>query len=164
MVNQKTPTGLRPHNHEGCVARALERAEKLGATSRIQLTPVRRRTLEILLESHKAMGAYEIAERLGKSGLGSQAVVAYRGLEFLMAHGFVHKIEGLNAFVACAHAGEQVGEHHAPVFMVCDSCHKVAEAQAQSAQGSLGETAKELGFSISRTIVEAHGTCAQCAK
>lgn len=159
MTDQNAPSGLRPHNHAGCVSRALKRAQKLDESPRVQLTPVRRRTLEILLEHHKAMGAYDIAQRLGAEGLGSQPVVAYRALDFLMQHGFVHKIEGLNAFVACAF-GE---EDHSPTFMVCDKCHKVAEAATSLGKGNLGAEAKELGFQINHTIVEAHGICADCA-
>jgi Fur family zinc uptake transcriptional regulator len=160
MPDETRPTGLRPHDHAGCVSRAIDRAEKLSASARIQLTPVRRRTLEILLESHRAKGAYDIAQRLGEDGLGGQPVVAYRALDFLMTHGLVHKIEGLNAFVACA----LTGETHTPAFMICNTCHKVAEEKAVPPKAVLGAAAKEMGFQINHTIVEAHGICAECAE
>ncbi len=47
------------------------------------MTPVRRRVLEILLEKHRAMGAYDVLDRLAAEGFGNQPPVAYRALDFL---------------------------------------------------------------------------------
>jgi hypothetical protein len=58
----------------------------------VRLTPVRRRVLEILLEEHKAMGAYDVLTRLAAEGFGNQPPVAYRALEFLEDQGFAHRI------------------------------------------------------------------------
>ena len=52
------------HDHAHCAGDALARADALAGERGARLTPVRRRTLEILLESHRAMGAYEVLERL----------------------------------------------------------------------------------------------------
>ena len=59
----------------------------------------------MLLQEHRALGAYAILDRLRDAGFGSQPPVAYRALDFLVENGFVHKIERLNAFVACSHPG-----------------------------------------------------------
>ena len=93
------------HDHAGCIARAMAHVDAHCAADGLQLTPVRRRVLEILLEQHRALGAYEILDRLRAEGLGSQPPVAYRALDFLMKAGFVHRIETLNAFVACTGRG-----------------------------------------------------------
>ena len=85
--------------------------------------------------------------------------VAYRALDFLVEHGFVHKVERLNAFVACNHPGET----HFPTFMICRLCEKVAEAQYGINVGSLAEMADLAGFQIEQTIVEAQGICLSCA-
>ena len=61
--------------------------------------------LEALLESHRALTAYELLDQLAAAGLGSQPPVAYRALDFLVANGFVHRIERLGAFAACTEAG-----------------------------------------------------------
>jgi Fur family zinc uptake transcriptional regulator len=124
----------------------------------LRLTPVRRKTLEILLEAHRAVGAYEMLDRLRDAGFGSQPPVAYRALEFLVANGFAHKIERLNAFIACAHPGA----NHSPAFMICRICESVAEAQSSPARGALGEAARATGFKIERTVVEAEGICPAC--
>jgi acyl-CoA synthetase (AMP-forming)/AMP-acid ligase II len=60
---------------------ALARAEALAVARGVRLTPVRRRVLEILLEEHKAMGAYDVLTRLAAEGFGNQPPVAYRALE-----------------------------------------------------------------------------------
>ncbi|GIT47245.1 MAG: hypothetical protein Ct9H300mP13_0410 [Gammaproteobacteria bacterium] len=103
------------HDHGACAADALDYARGVCAQQGLRLTPVRERVLQLLLESHSALGAYDLLEKLKADGLGSQPPVAYRALEFLVAHGFAHKIERLNAFVACSrtHAG------HSPAFMIC---------------------------------------------
>ena len=74
-----------------------------------RLTPIRRKVLAALLDSHRPLGAYEIIERLALEGPRPAPITAYRALEFLRENGLVHRIESRNAFVACVHnhaAGE----------------------------------------------------------
>jgi len=143
------------HDHAVCIHDATAAAETACRLSGAQLTPVRRRVLELLLESHKAMGAYDVLARLDAEGLGSQPPVAYRALGFLVDQGLAHRIERLNAFVACSHPGAA----HDPAFMICRSCRKVAESEA--AAPLTGEAAAS-GFRIERTMVEAEGLCPAC--
>ncbi len=151
------PIGFSRHDHGSCVHDAMAVAEARCHDARAQLTPVRRRTLEILLEAHQALGAYDVLARLEKDGFGSKPPVAYRALGFLVDHGLAHRIERLNAFVACAHPGAA----HDPAFMICRSCHKVAEAEAAPGD-ALNQTARQQGFMIEQTVVEAEGLCPAC--
>lgn len=137
----------------------LALAEKICAEGSIRFTPVRRKVLEILLQEHRALGAYDILDRLRAEGYGSQPPVAYRALDFLVRHGFVHKIEKLNAFVACTHPGAG----HSPAFMICRNCNAVAEAETAPGGGALGDAARAAGFVIERAVVEAEGLCPVCA-
>ncbi len=139
--------------------KAISSAEKYCAKRGLQLTPVRQKVLALLLEEHRALGAYAILDLLREAGFSSQPPVAYRALDFLAEHGFVHKIERLNAFIACNHPGET----HFPTFMICRLCEKVAEAQSGINVGSLTEVAESAGFQIEQTIVEAQGVCLGCA-
>jgi Fur family zinc uptake transcriptional regulator len=156
-VSALPETAFGQHDHAHCVASAMAAADSLCAARGVQFTPVRRRVLEILLESHGAMGAYDVLSRLDAEGLGKQPPVAYRALAFLVEQGLAHRIEKLNAFVACTHPGSG----HAPAFMICRSCGTVAEAEAEVG-GPLGETAALAGFRIERTVVEAEGLCPAC--
>jgi len=158
--NRTTPVGFARHDHRACAETAMAAAEARCATENIRFTPVRRKVLEILLHDHRALGAYAILDRLREAGFGSQPPVAYRALDFLVAHGFAHKVERLNAFVACTRPGET----HAPAFMICRSCDTVAEASAATGKGALGAAARASGFHIERTMVEAEGLCPACAE
>jgi len=140
------------------VTGALSSIEAYCETNGLRLTPVRRKVLEILLQEHRALGAYAILDRLKEAGFGSQPPVAYRALDFLSTHGFVHKIQRLNAFVACSHPGES----HAPAFMICRECDAVAEAEAPGGSQALGAAAQATGFKIERTVIEAEGICPSC--
>ena len=151
-------TVFHPHDHQACVAEALGAAENLIAAQGLRLTPVRRRTLEILLERHEAMRAYDVLERLAADGFGHQPPVAYRALDFLVENGLAHRISRLNAFTACSHPGR---DHHA-AFLICRSCEAVAEICAAPVQAALKAEITEGAFTIERTSIEALGLCGAC--
>jgi len=153
------PVGFDPHDHRACIEGTVEAVAARCAADGLQLTPVRRRVLEILLARHRAMGAYEILDRLRDEGLGSQPPVAYRALEFLTKHGFAHRIEGLNAFAACTDPGHA----HDVAFLICTGCGTVAEAPVAHARAALADVAEAAGFTIARTVLEAEGLCPACA-
>ncbi len=152
------PLGFEEHDHTSCVAKSLAAANARCAAEGLRLTPVRRKVLELLLQEHRALGAYAILDFLRDAGFGSQPPVAYRALDFLAEHGFVHKIERLNAFVACVHPDK----NHSPAFMICRLCDVVAEANSALAKGALGDAARATGFQIEKTVVEAEGVCPAC--
>lgn len=146
------------HDHRECQSSAIVAAEAYCEQNHLNLTPVRRRVLEILLSDHRALGAYAILDLLRDAGFKSQPPVAYRALDFLTEHGFAHKIERLNAFVACVHPQED----HAPAFMICRRCEAVAEANTTPETNALAHAAKDAGFQIERTVIEAEGICPDC--
>lgn len=148
-----------PHDHDACASTAIDAAtEKLTALG-VRLTPVRRRTLEILLEAHRAMGAYEVLDRLAQDGFGKQPPVVYRALEFLVQHGLVHRLQRLNAFAACVHPGAD----HSPAFLICRVCDTVAELPATPVRDALADLAVPTGFQVERVTIEASGLCPACA-
>jgi Fur family zinc uptake transcriptional regulator len=147
------------HNHVSCINDAVAAADAYCHLHKLQFTPVRRRALEILLQQHRAMGAYDVLEVLRTEGLGSQPPVAYRALDFLVTHGFAHRIEGLNAFVACSRPGRA----HAPAFLICTGCKTVAETEADLHESGIHEAARDAGFTVKRATVEVEGLCPTCA-
>ena len=156
--DQGSSKGFEQHDHAHCVSDGVAALVDYCAAERLKLTPVRQRVAEILLAEHRAMGAYEILDILREEGLGSQPPVAYRALDFLVKHGFAHKVERLNAFVACSHPGAT----HTPAFLICRSCNKVAEADTSPTKGDLGRAAAAAGFQIEQTVVELEGLCPTC--
>jgi Fur family zinc uptake transcriptional regulator len=149
------PHAFDRHDHGACMVQAIAAAEVACAERGERLTPLRRRTLEILLESHAALGAYDVLARLEAEGFGSKPPVAYRALSFLVENGFAHRIEGLSAYVACARPGAA----HDPSFLVCRSCRRVAE---EAIAAPLAPEAAAEGFVVERTVVEAQGLCPAC--
>lgn len=154
------PLAFATHDHADCAGGVLARADAMAADRGLRLTPVRRRVLELLLESHRAMGAYEVLDRLAKEGFGNQPPVAYRALDFLVEQGLAHRVARLNAFAACMHPGEA----HAPVFLICRACGRVAEAEAAPVAASVAAAAAAQGFRTERLTVEALGLCPACAE
>ncbi|SMR73048.1 Fur family transcriptional regulator, zinc uptake regulator [Aliiroseovarius halocynthiae] len=146
------------HDHSTCASAALTRAEEICREAGARLTPVRRRTLEILLEEHRAMGAYDVLERLAADGFGSQPPVAYRALEFLVDQGLAHRIRRLNAFAACT----TFDCDHAPAFFICKACKAVAEIPASELRAQIDAAGASLGFAVERANVEAMGLCPSC--
>ena len=147
-----------PHDHAACTAGAMTLAEDRLANAGQRLTPVRRSALQILLDSPRALGAYEVLERLVAAGFANQPPVAYRALEFLEDQGLIHRIRRLNAFTACLHAGHA----HAPAFLICRACHAVAEAPATEVATALTAAAATLHFTVERSTIEAVGLCPSC--
>jgi Fur family transcriptional regulator, zinc uptake regulator len=154
------------HDHNRFTADALAHAEKLCAQRSQRLTPIRRQVLEVLLESHKPLGAYEIMDRaalsggrLAPSGGRPAPITIYRALDFLRDNGLVHRIESRNAFVACVnnHAtGDLV------VFLICEHCGAVGEAPSAAVADQLKTAARAAGFSPKAPVIEIGGVCAHC--
>lgn len=154
-----TPTtAFDAHDHSHCAAAGLARAEVILASRKLRLTPVRRQTLQILLSEHRALGAYDVLDRLAAAGFGKQPPVAYRALEFLVEHGLAHKVRRLNAFAACMHPETD----HAPVFLICRGCNALAETAAEPVRAALDAAARAAGFTVERTSIEALGLCPTC--
>lgn len=163
MSDQKHPRGQHTrgfgtHDHTHCIADAMATAESACDEMGLRLTPIRRHVLTILLEEHRALGAYDILNRLRVEGVSGQPPLVYRALAFLTKNGFAHKIERLNAFVACT-----VRDcNDTPAFLICRSCDAVAEAPAAAAASALSPSAISAGFAIEATVIEAEGLCPRC--
>jgi Fur family zinc uptake transcriptional regulator len=147
------------HDHGRCAADALAHAEALCAKRAQRLTPIRRQVLEVLLGSHKPLGAYEIIERAGGKNARPAPITVYRALHFLRAQGLVHRIESRNAFVACVNnhaSGDLV------VFLICERCGEVGEAPATTVAVNLKSAARAAGFTPKTPVIEIGGVCAHC--
>jgi Fur family transcriptional regulator, zinc uptake regulator len=148
------------HDHDLCTADLLSRAERTCERRGSKLTGQRRDILDCVAQSHSAVGAYDIIERMAGRGTRPAPITVYRALDFLQAHGLVHKIESRNAFVACSHAHEG----SPAVLLICEACGLVAELDTPETFQALKHAAARQGFAEHRTVVEMTGLCSNCAK
>ena len=147
------------HDHARCTADALKHAETLCTQRAQRLTPIRRQVLELLLESHKPLGAYEIMDRAAAGGGRPAPITIYRALDFLRENGLVHRIESRNAFVACVNNHES---DDLVVFLICEHCGAVGEAQSAAVADQLKAAARSAGFTPKAPVIEIGGVCAHC--
>jgi Fur family zinc uptake transcriptional regulator len=148
------------HDHARCRESLIEHADATCRARGIAFTETRRKVLEFLLEDHRPFGAYDILERLAQVGMSSKPPVAYRALGFLVENGFAHRLEKLNAYVACSHPKAS----HSAVFLICKACNTVAEIRPKiEIEQVIGKEAIA-GFDPHETLIEVDGTCAACQK
>ncbi|CAI3786434.1 Zinc uptake regulation protein [Pseudomonas sp. MM227] len=155
----KTPLASRPHDHSHCVHHALSEADALCLKQGLRLTALRRRVLELVWQSHKPLGAYDILAVLSEQdGRRAAPPTVYRALDFLLDNNLVHRIASLNAFIGCNHP-----EHaHQGQFLICRACHVAVELEHKTISDAIVESALGVGFVVEGQTVEVVGLCAAC--
>ena len=113
--------------------------------------------LDCLRDAGRAMSAYQLLDELRDAGLRNPAQI-YRALQALGQRELVHRIETLNAFVACRHKDHK----ETAAFAICDHCRTIWEFTLPPEAG-LTALAMRKGFETRHTTVELHGRCADCA-
>lgn len=124
------------------------------------LTRNQQAVLDALAAADRPLTAYDILAlpRIRKAGLKAPLTI-YRALDRLIADGLVHRIESLNAFVACGH-----GHHdHATGFLICGDCGRTLEVPLAACESHLAGRAREQGFAVEAVKVEMTGRCPDCA-
>ncbi|HEX6859685.1 MAG TPA: transcriptional repressor [Caulobacteraceae bacterium] len=149
------------HEHPGLggsdLSDELERAEARCEAADQQLTGPRRRVLELLLRASHPLKAYDLIAAFGQDGSPAKPPTVYRALEFLSRQGFAHRIESLNAYVAC----RQEPDAHAAAFLICDCCGCTREIASQMSD-PIKAMGRAAGYSLTGVTIEAHGLCADC--
>lgn len=118
--------------------------------------------LGALSASEGPLSAYSILDRLRDQGFRAPLQV-YRALERLQEVGLVHRLESINAFVACAHPHDHA--HALPAaFAICQDCGQVEEFSLEEVDRLLASWAERHGFRAAKTVIEIRGTCARCGR
>ena len=145
------------HDHSHCIARALTQAADLCRRRGARLTPQRQRVLEIVWQTHKPVGAYDILHQLRKE-MRAEPPTVYRALEFLRRQGLIHRLVSLNAFVGCSTPDIP----HGAFFLICQRCKAMQPLREESIAPAIRQQADRQGFAVGQEIVEILGTCAGC--
>ncbi len=153
------PLACTPHNHDHCVSSALAEADALCARAGVRLTTLRKRVLELVWQSHKPLGAYDILGALTEQdGRRAAPPTVYRALDFLLENGLVHRIASLNAFIGCNRP-----EHpHQGQFLICRNCHTAIELEQSIVSEAINQAAHSVKFQVEGQTVEVVGLCATC--
>ncbi len=114
--------------------------------------------LRVLRSATSPMTAYQILAAARSEQIAA-ATTVYRSLARLTKNGVAHRLESMNAYVACS----DCGHHHGPVvFAICRDCGRVDELSDRDAVERLTVDAHRLGFTVDTAMIELSGRCASC--
>lgn len=147
------------HNHRRCIREALGRAESVCAKRGMRFTRLRRRFLELVWSRHGPIRAYDILRLMDAKDGSTTPNTVYRGLQFLLDAGLIHRLDSINAFMGCADPETE----HTGQFLICRKCESAAEIHDPGIDRTLGRDAARLGFEPERKTVEVRGLCPSCA-
>jgi Fur family zinc uptake transcriptional regulator len=146
------------------IARLLDHAATACTAQGGRLTDIRRAVLALVIQAGGPVGAYTLLDRLKTQRANAAPVTVYRALDFLLQNGLIHKIERLNAFVACTEHGEHPPHAHAVQFLICRRCGTVAEMEDHGINAAISDAAQKTGFRPDHATVEVEGTCSFCTE
>ncbi len=160
-LSKMTETVIAPepeHDHSQCIHKAISLAEQLCLSRGVQLTPIRHKILELILNSHRAIKAYDLLDQIRPINDAAKPSTVYRALDFLLEQGLIHRVESLNAFVGCHCSGTQ----HDQLLLICTACNTVEERAAPMVLSALATELGDAGFVPQRKTIEIHGLCSSC--
>ncbi len=156
-------TCIDPHHHVHDAQGFVVAVERACSERGLRLTAIRARVLGLIAAAGQPIKAYDLLDKV-RDGEGAGAAApptVYRALDFLLANGFIHKLESINAFVACHHPN--AAQHSVP-FQICNRCHAATELEDAGIVATLDAAARALGFAPQAQTLEVHGLCARCAQ
>lgn len=124
-----------------------------------KLTKNQALVFDVLIKTGTPLSAYSILDALRDEGLRAPLQI-YRALDALTAMGNVHRLESLNAFVACSHPS--CSDHRNTAFIICENCKVVSELHDHSLDEKLKTLAADRTFTLQKSIVELRGLCSDC--
>lgn len=136
----------------------LKQAEEYCDQHGVRLTEGRLSVLEQVAASRYPVKAYDLIASASGSGQKPMPPLIYRALDFWTAHGFIHRIEGLNAYTVCTHPG---CGHECQIF-ICSTCGRVSEICDARLGEQIRGKAAALGFTVEHLRIEASGRCPDC--
>lgn len=146
------------HDHSRCIRSALQQAQELCTAKGLRLTKIRELVLQLIWQSHKPLGAYDLLPAIAEAGFNSAPPTVYRALDFLQEQGLVHRLASLNAYIGCTHPGHKHQGH----FLICSECGTAAELESEAISASIAQCADQAGFSVEQQNVEILGRCPNC--
>ncbi|MEM6608092.1 MAG: Fur family transcriptional regulator [Pseudomonadota bacterium] len=130
----------------------------LGDVMRKRGEEMQSEVFDALRRADAPMSAYDILAALSANNPKIAPTTVYRTLNALIKKGRIHRLESLNAYMAC-----QCDAHdHQSILSICDDCGSVEETVAPELLARMSTVVGQSGFAPSRHVIEVHGTCADC--
>lgn len=142
----------------------ISHAEKQCKAHGARLSDKRKQVLTGLLESTKALSAYELVDYCKENfGNSIPAMSIYRILDFLEKQSFVHKLSLANKYVACKHiACDHI--HQISQFLICKQCQQVSEINmSQAGIKEIETSVKQAGYKLVDPKFEINCICNHCS-
>ena len=127
----------------------------------LKLTKNQQLVLDQLMQAEAPMSAYAILDELRPQGLRAPLQI-YRALDKLIGLGIVHRLESMNAFVACACSHPSGNAVKLVGFAICEICGKALEFADGDVANILCKWAVSNGFAAKSSSIEIKGICAAC--
>ena len=138
------------------VEKNIQEVQKICREKKLRLTSPRLKVLKTLLQTKTPSKAYTL---LGKMAVpNTQPAAVYRALDFLIEHGFAHKIHSLNSYIACRHP--QCA--HDCYFLICRHCGSAQEYFGEATKQVIFQTACSKHYKDPQAVVEILANCNQC--
>lgn len=135
---------------------------KLQDNKNFKLTSLRSDILQILFDSNKAIGAYDILAKLKKQRPNAEPMTVYRVLDYLVKAKLAHRVESQNTFVCCSSLVEEKN-HHKAILHICSSCGLSQEFEDKNIFLAIDKFAKANALEVDDTLLEIKGICNKCS-
>lgn len=157
-MSQHACTDPQHHVHDSNAF--VNEVERLCGQRGLRLTPLRAHALRLIADAGRPVKAYELLDQMKATHEAAAPPTVYRALDFLLEHGFIHKLSSINAYVGCHHPG---AAQHAVPFLICDRCQSATELEDERIVEALDARARATGFVPRAQTLEVRGLCAACA-
>ena len=139
-----------PQNPDQMMFAARQICEEKGR----RFTPLREHVFALVAQARGPVKAYDLLDQISPDLGSPKPPTVYRALDFLAGLGLIHRVEALNAYVACDHS--QGG--HVAEFFICENCKNLQERHANDHIDCVPD-----GFLINRSVIEHYCLCKNCA-
>jgi Fur family zinc uptake transcriptional regulator len=119
---------------------------------------IRREVLSLLIQHDQGLKAYDLLEEIKKNRSNATPPTVYRALDFLVAQGFVHKLELVSKYVVCRHESHDVPG----LFMVCARCRQVSDLEDNALATQLSARVGLAGHRLHSSDIEISTICPAC--
>ena len=126
-----------------------------------ELTKKQSLVMNLLSKAKRPLSAYNILYDLRDYGFRGPTQV-YRVLEKLLEIGMVHRIESMNAFVACQQEKCDEKNKEINLFTICEICGSVQELLNNGLKNIVKSLSKDNNFLLKNSVLELNGVCSKC--